>query len=76
MSDPAPRYQELRIPSLARVEGETALHLRIHDGTVTEARLKIYEPPRFFEAFLRAEPTQSHPTSPPASAGSAPSPTR
>ncbi|WP_406737261.1 nickel-dependent hydrogenase large subunit [Streptomyces sp. NBC_00853] len=53
MSDPTPRYQELRIPSLARVEGETALHLRIHDGTVTEARLKIYEPPRFFEAFLR-----------------------
>ncbi|MBT1186006.1 Ni/Fe hydrogenase subunit alpha [Streptomyces sp. CJ_13] len=53
MSDSTPRYQELRIPSLARVEGETALHLRIHDGTVTEARLKIYEPPRFFEAFLR-----------------------
>ncbi|MFH8891690.1 Ni/Fe hydrogenase subunit alpha [Streptomyces sp. NPDC017949] len=53
MSDPTPRSQELRIPSLARVEGETALHLRIHDVTVTEARLKIYEPPRFFEAFLR-----------------------
>lgn len=53
MSDPTPRSQELRIPSLARVEGETALHLRIHHGTVTEARLKIYEPPRFFEAFLR-----------------------
>ncbi|MFD7916003.1 Ni/Fe hydrogenase subunit alpha [Streptomyces sp. NPDC059752] len=53
MSDSTPRSQELRIPSLARVEGETALHLRIHDGTVIEARLKIYEPPRFFEAFLR-----------------------
>ncbi|MFI9186500.1 Ni/Fe hydrogenase subunit alpha [Streptomyces goshikiensis] len=53
MSDPTPRSRELRIPSLARVEGETALHLRIHHGTVIEARLKIYEPPRFFEAFLR-----------------------
>ncbi|MFB0627289.1 Ni/Fe hydrogenase subunit alpha [Streptomyces sp. AB3(2024)] len=53
MSDPTPRTQELRISSLARVEGETALHLRIHDRTVVEARLKIYEPPRFFEAFLR-----------------------
>ncbi|MEU7604452.1 nickel-dependent hydrogenase large subunit, partial [Streptomyces sp. NPDC041003] len=53
MSDSTPRSQELRIPSLARVEGETALHLRIHDGTVIEAQLKIYEPPRFFEAFLR-----------------------
>ncbi|MFE7245771.1 Ni/Fe hydrogenase subunit alpha [Streptomyces sp. NPDC057582] len=43
----------LSIPALTRVEGEAALHLRIHDGTVAEARLKIYEPPRFFEAFLR-----------------------
>ncbi|MFJ5547465.1 Ni/Fe hydrogenase subunit alpha [Streptomyces sp. NPDC093225] len=53
MSEPAPRSRTLRIPALTRVEGETALHLRIQDGTVTEARLAIYEPPRFFEAFLR-----------------------
>jgi len=43
----------LHVGSLSRVEGEGALHLRVHDGTVTEARLDIYEPPRFFEAFLR-----------------------
>ncbi|MGW3498052.1 Ni/Fe hydrogenase subunit alpha [Streptomyces sp. NPDC001020] len=43
----------VRIPALTRVEGEAALHLRVHEGTVTEARLRIYEPPRFFEAFLR-----------------------
>ncbi|MFD8544522.1 Ni/Fe hydrogenase subunit alpha [Streptomyces sp. NPDC059649] len=43
----------LRVESLARVEGQGALHLRLQDGEVTEARLKIYEPPRFFEAFLR-----------------------
>ena len=42
----------LRLDALARVEGEGALHLRMHDGTVAEARLRIYEPPRFFEAFL------------------------
>nr|BFD81808.1 Ni/Fe hydrogenase subunit alpha [Streptomyces sp. Xyl84] len=42
----------LRLDALARVEGEGALHLRIHDGSVAEARLRIYEPPRFFEAFL------------------------
>lgn len=42
----------LRLDALARVEGEGALHLRVHDGTVAEARLRIYEPPRFFEAFL------------------------
>ncbi|WP_328437210.1 nickel-dependent hydrogenase large subunit [Streptomyces sp. NBC_00444] len=43
----------LRVGSLARVEGEGALHLRVHNGRVEEARLQIYEPPRFFEAFLR-----------------------
>ncbi|BDM69386.1 Ni/Fe hydrogenase subunit alpha [Streptomyces nigrescens] len=43
----------LRVESLARVEGQGALHLRLRDGEVAEARLKIYEPPRFFEAFLR-----------------------
>ncbi|MEJ8655577.1 Ni/Fe hydrogenase subunit alpha [Streptomyces sp. MS1.AVA.4] len=53
MSQPATGSQVLRIPALTRVEGETALRLRIDDGTVTEARLSIYEPPRFFEAFLR-----------------------
>ncbi|MFI6645430.1 Ni/Fe hydrogenase subunit alpha [Streptomyces sp. NPDC050504] len=43
----------LHVGSLARVEGEGALRLRIHEGTVSEAQLDIYEPPRFFEAFLR-----------------------
>ena len=38
---------------LARVEGEGALKVRIHDRTVEEVQLKIFEPPRFFEAFLR-----------------------
>lgn len=43
----------LHVGSLSRVEGEGALRLHVHDRTVTEARLEIYEPPRFFEAFLR-----------------------
>jgi len=38
---------------LARVEGEGAMYLRIRDGRVDDVRLRIYEPPRFFEAFLR-----------------------
>src|SRR5579871_3365876 len=38
---------------LARVEGEGALSVKIHGTTVTDVRLKIIEPPRFFEAFLR-----------------------
>jgi len=43
----------IRVNTLARVEGEGAFHLTIRDGTVEEARLRIFEPPRFFEAFLR-----------------------
>ena len=39
--------------ALTRVEGEGALHVRLRNGSVEEARLRIYEPPRFFEAFLR-----------------------
>ncbi len=38
---------------LARVEGEGGMHVKIRNGKVREVRLNIYEPPRFFEAFLR-----------------------
>jgi sulfhydrogenase subunit alpha len=43
----------VRTDYLARVEGEGSLHVRVKDGKVVEARLEIFEPPRFFEAFLR-----------------------
>ncbi|MGP4114327.1 Ni/Fe hydrogenase subunit alpha [Streptomyces sp. 4N509B] len=43
----------VHVGALSRVEGEGALHLRISQGLVEAARLRIYEPPRFFEAFLR-----------------------
>ena len=39
--------------ALARVEGEGALRIRLRDGAVEDVRLEIFEPPRFFEAFLR-----------------------
>ena len=45
--------RKLRVDSLARVEGEGALRVVIEDGVVHSAELHIYEPPRFFEAFLR-----------------------
>lgn len=41
------------IGSLGRVEGEGALRLRLRGNDVEQAALAIYEPPRFFEAFLR-----------------------
>jgi len=43
----------IRVDYLARVEGEGALELQVSDGRVTAAQLNIFEPPRFFEAFLR-----------------------
>ncbi len=43
----------IRVDYLARVEGEGALYVKIKDNKVTDVKLKIFEPPRFFEAFLR-----------------------
>jgi coenzyme F420-reducing hydrogenase alpha subunit len=43
----------LRTAALARVEGEGAMSVRIRDGRVEHVELRIYEPPRFFEALLR-----------------------
>jgi sulfhydrogenase subunit alpha len=38
---------------LARVEGEGALRVRLEGGRAQEVELRIFEPPRFFEALLR-----------------------
>jgi coenzyme F420-reducing hydrogenase alpha subunit len=38
---------------LARVEGEGAMSVRLRDGEVEDVELRIFEPPRFFEALLR-----------------------
>ncbi len=43
----------IKVDQLARVEGEGAVVVRITNGRVADVKLKIYEPPRFFEAFLR-----------------------
>jgi sulfhydrogenase subunit alpha len=46
------RDRTLAAKAIARVEGEGAMYVRVSDGRVEEVRLDIYEPPRFFEAFL------------------------
>jgi sulfhydrogenase subunit alpha len=38
---------------LSRVEGEGAMHVRLRGDEVLGVELRIYEPPRFFEALLR-----------------------
>jgi sulfhydrogenase subunit alpha len=47
------KTRTIRVDSLARVEGEGALLVKIKGDTVSDVQLKIYEPPRFFEALLR-----------------------
>jgi sulfhydrogenase subunit alpha len=41
-----------QIQNLTRVEGEGSLHLTVRGGAVTEARLQIFEAPRYFEALV------------------------
>jgi len=47
------KNKSIKVDYLARVEGEGALHVKIKNGVVVDAKLSIFEPPRFFEAFLR-----------------------
>ncbi len=43
----------IKVDTLARVEGEGGLFIKVKGNVVQDVRLKIFEPPRFFEAFLR-----------------------
>ena len=59
---PPPRNtRTIKVDYLARVEGEGAMHVRVKDGLVEDVQLKIFEPPRFFEAFLRGRPFREAP---------------
>ncbi|MCS7010159.1 MAG: Ni/Fe hydrogenase subunit alpha [Anaerolineales bacterium] len=51
----------IEVPALARVEGEGGLYIRFKNGQAEEIRLKIYEPPRFFEGFLQGRFLQEVP---------------
>ena len=43
----------VKVDYLARVEGEGALYVKLRGDRVEDVKLKIFEPPRMFEAFLR-----------------------
>lgn len=47
------KTKAIKVNYLARVEGEGGLYIKIRDSKVVDVKLKIFEPPRFFEAFLR-----------------------
>ncbi len=52
MSDKT-RTRTIKVDYLARVEGEGAIYVKLRGDKVVDVQLRIFEPPRFFEAFLR-----------------------
>ncbi|MGA2628721.1 MAG: Ni/Fe hydrogenase subunit alpha [Terriglobia bacterium] len=51
----------VKVDYLSRVEGEGGLYVRAEGNQVREVKLNIFEPPRFFEAFLRGRYLQEVP---------------
>ena len=51
----------IRVDALTRVEGEGGLFLRLRGRDVEEVQLRIYEPPRLFEALLRGRDLEDTP---------------
>ena len=47
------KSRTIKVDYLARVEGEGALYIRTRGNEIVDWKFKIFEPPRFFEAFLR-----------------------
>jgi coenzyme F420-reducing hydrogenase alpha subunit len=47
------KARTIRVDTLARVEGEGALRIELVGGRAERVELRLFEPPRFFEAFLR-----------------------
>lgn len=45
--------RRIEVDYLARVEGEGAMKVMVRDGTIEDVEFRIFEPPRFFEAFMR-----------------------
>lgn len=47
------KSRTINVDYLARVEGESALYIKTKGPKIEDVKLKIFEPPRFFEALLR-----------------------
>ena len=56
-----PANRTFEVKALSRVEGEGALYVKLDGDQVERVELNIYEPPRFFEAFLRGREVREVP---------------
>ena len=61
MRSPRPTSRTIQINYLSRAEGEGALHITLRGGQLVDLRLEIFEPPRFYEAFLRGRDCREAP---------------
>ncbi len=48
--------REISVEYLARVEGEGSMRVKVVDDKIEHVDFSIFEPPRFFEAFMRGRP--------------------
>ncbi len=61
MSEGNGRTRRIETGALARVEGEGAMYVRLRGEEVVDVELRIFEPPRFFEALLRGRALEEAP---------------
>ena len=60
-SENVKREKTVKVDYLTRVEGEGGVYVRSEGGVLREVKINIFEPPRFFEAFLRGRTFQEVP---------------
>jgi sulfhydrogenase subunit alpha len=62
MADVMPKGEKtVKVEYLTRVEGEGGIYVRAEGGELRDVKVNIFEPPRFFEAFLRGRHFQEVP---------------
>ncbi|HXR24755.1 MAG TPA: nickel-dependent hydrogenase large subunit [Candidatus Binataceae bacterium] len=55
------KSRTIQVNYLTRAEGEAALRIYMRDGELIDLHLEIFEPPRFFESFLRGRDSREAP---------------
>jgi sulfhydrogenase subunit alpha len=53
--------RQIDVDYIARVEGEGEMHVKVVDGVIEDVQFGIFEPPRFYEAFMEGRPFSDAP---------------
>jgi coenzyme F420-reducing hydrogenase alpha subunit len=57
----ASEVRQIDVDYIARVEGEGEMHVKVVDGVIEDVQFGIFEPPRFYEAFMEGRPFSDAP---------------